>query len=256
MIGIISEYFDGLGKVLLKNLPHVVQGMVRSGSSSVWAMARTMSQDNGQTFKANEKRINRVLQAEDFQVNDFMWRKYVNLLTDSLTERDLIKAGKDILIKVDYTSDTDEFLILMASVDFGGRSVPLYFSMRSYPQKKGQFDQKKMEEAFIKELRHLLPKKYTYTIVADRGFGNDRFAQLCSKNGFNYVLRISDNLNIQIGDNKLNLKSFDGKNTEFVAYVKAWKREANFEIITKDGSTWFLFSSFPVGHQYSEIYQK
>ncbi|GHT91405.1 hypothetical protein FACS1894122_03790 [Alphaproteobacteria bacterium] len=34
---------------------------------------------------------------------------------DSLTERDLMKTGKDILIMVDYASDTDEFLILMAN---------------------------------------------------------------------------------------------------------------------------------------------
>ena len=32
--------------------------------------------------------------------------------------------------------------------------------------------QKKMEEAFLKQLRHLLSRKYKYTIVADRGFGH------------------------------------------------------------------------------------
>lgn len=80
----------------------------------------------------------------------------------------------------------------MARVDFGGGSVPLYFSMRSYPKRKGQSDQKTLERAFLKELRHLLSKKYSYTIVADRGFGNDRFAQLCHENGFNFVLRICE----------------------------------------------------------------
>ncbi len=42
----------------------------------------------------------------------------------------------------------------------------------------------KMEEAFIKGLRHVLSKKYSYVIVADRGFGNNRFANLCKENNF------------------------------------------------------------------------
>ncbi|GHT98837.1 hypothetical protein FACS1894126_4690 [Alphaproteobacteria bacterium] len=125
------------------------------------------------------------------------------------------------MIKVDFTTDTDEFLILMASVDFGGRSVPLYFSMRSYPKRKGQNDQKKMEKAFLKQLRHLLSKKYTYTIVADRGFGNDKFATLCLENDFDYVLRKCDNLNIEVDGNRLNLKDFSGETRKFKAYVPA-----------------------------------
>lgn len=47
-------------------------------------------------------------------------------------ERNILKIEDNIQINVDCTSDTDEFLILMASVHFEGRSVPLYFSMRNY----------------------------------------------------------------------------------------------------------------------------
>jgi hypothetical protein len=256
MVNIISEYFGGFGKVFSKNLSSVTRGLMRSESAGVAAIARCLTQENGQSFKANEKRVNRFLQNEDFQVDDALWRKYINILFDSLIERGLLKAGDEILIKVDYTTDTDEFLILMASVDFGGRSVPLYFSMRSYPKRKGQSDQKKMERAFMKELRHVLSKKYTYAIVADRGFGNDRFAQLCKENGFDYVLRICENLNIRIGDTMLNLKDFLGKNTKFRAYVPAWNREANFEIKTENKSTWFLFSSLSPEKEFSEIYKK
>jgi len=196
------------------------------------------------------------LQDSDFQINDNLFRKYINLLFDVMTERGLLKIGDNVLIKVDFTTDTNEFLILMASVDFGGRSVPLYFSMRAYPKSKGQNDQKKMEKAFLRELRHLLSKKYTYTIVADRGFGNNRFAQLCLEFGFNYVLRICENINICIDDNMLNLKDFSGQNTSFKAYVCTWNREANFEVKTENNSTWFIFSSLPLEENFSKIYAK
>jgi transposase len=194
------------------------------------------------------------LQDSDFQINDNLFRKYINLLFDALIERGLQKVGDNILIKVDYTTDTDDFLILMACVDFGGRSVPLYFSMRSYPKRKGQSDQKKMERAFLRELRHVLSKKYTYTIVADRGFGNDRFAQLCVEFGFDYVLRVRDNLNLTIKDNRFNLKDFLGQNKSFTAQVCAWNREVNFEVKTQNNATWF--SSLSLDENFSAIYQK
>ncbi|GHU13047.1 hypothetical protein FACS189449_07840 [Alphaproteobacteria bacterium] len=128
--------------------------------------------------------------------------------------------------------------------------------MRSYPKRKGQSNQKKMEKAFLKQLRHLLSKKYTYTIVADRGFGNNRFADLRLENGFDYVLRKCDNLNIEVNGNKLNLKDFSSKTRKFKAYVPAWKKEAIFEVKTKNDSTWFLFSSLSDDKSFSEIYEK
>ena len=104
-------------------------------------------------------------------------------------------------------------------------------------------------------MRHLLSKKYTYTIVADRGFGNDRIAQLCVKNGFNYVLRLCENLNIQKGGIDLNLQTFAGSNSLFKAYVPCWKKHMYFEIKTANKSTWFLMKSEEKMHA-SEIYEK
>lgn len=255
MQNILFLYFSGFGKVFLKNLCYVTLGMMRSGSASVWSIARALSHETNQTFKANEKRVNRYLQNEDFQINDELWRRYIKLLFNAMIERNLLKTKDNLLIRVDYTTDTDEFLILMASVDFGGRSVPLYFSMRSYPKRKGQSDQKALERAFLKELRHLLSKKYSYTIVADRGFGNDRFAQLCHENGFDFVLRICENLNLKIGDKCLNLKSLSGETKKFRAYVFSWDKEVNFEVKTENNSTWFLFYS-DKEFSASAIYQK
>jgi hypothetical protein len=253
---IISKYFYGLDNVFLHNFCVVVKGLMGAVSASVADISRSLAKINGKAFRTNEKLVNRLLQDLDFQINDNLFRRYINLLFDIIIERGLQKLGDNILIMVDYTTDTDDFLILMASVNFGGRSVPLYFSMRSYPKRKGQSDQKKMERAFLRELRHVLSKKYTYTIVADRGFGNDRFAQLCVEFGFDYVLRVCDNLNIKIENNQLNLKDFMGQNKSFTAHVCAWNKEANFEVKTQNNSTWFIFSSLPLDESFSAIYQK
>ncbi len=252
---ILCKYFEGINEITKTNLSFLVEGIIRCGTASPWHAARSMSVINDQSFKTNEKRANRLLQDNHFQIDDGLFRKYVNLLLDSMSERNLLKIGDNLQVNVDYTTDTDEFLILMASINFCGRAVPLYFSMRAYPKRKAQHNQKKLEASFIRALRHLLPKKYTYTIVSDRGFGNDRFAQLCLDKGFDYVLRLNENLNIRIGDKVCNLSDFDEKNAKFTAHVFTWKKEVHFEIHTENKSTWFLMLSKPAISG-KEIYEK
>jgi hypothetical protein len=255
MKDLISRYFSGINNVTINNLSFLVEGIVRSGAASPWHASRAMSAVNDQSFKTNEKRANRLLQDLHFQIDDELFRKYANLLFDAMSERNLLKVGDNLQINIDYTTDADDFLILMASVNFCGRAVPLYFSMRAYPKRKGQHNQKKHESSFIRALRHLLPKKYSYIIVSDRGFGNDRFARLCADKGFDYALRLNENLNIRIGDKAYNLSDFDGKNAKFSAYVLSWEKEVEFEVHTENKSTWFLMLSKSdiSGH---EIYKK
>ena len=242
---ILDEYFEGINEVTKHNLSFLVEGIMRSGTASPWHAARAMSASNDKSFKTNEKRVNRLLQDANFQLDDKMFRKYINLLFAIFEERNLLKEGDNLQINVDYTTDRDDFIILMASINFNGRAVPLYFSMRAYPKRKGQHDQKRLEASFIRALRHLLSKKYTYIIVADRGFGNDRLAQMCAESGFDYTLRINENLKIKVEDKACNLSSFKGKSTKFTTYVFTWERHVNFEIRTKDESTWFLMVSKP-----------
>ena len=243
MVGIstiIEEHFSGLKDTTLKNLSHVVEGIMRCGRASVWHAAQAMSAVNNQSFKTNEKRGNRLLQDANFQIDDSTFRKYIKILFKALRERKILRARDRIQINIDYTTDNDDFLILMSSIKFGSRAVPLYFSMRLYPKRKNQSNQKKMEASFLRALRHLLPKTYDYTIVADRGFGNQRFAKLCQENGFDFVLGINENLKIERDGKIENLEKYKGKNEKFKARVVSWDEEYFFEIRTKNGSTWFL----------------
>lgn len=240
---IFEKYFKSIKASNKRNLLFLVKGMMRSGTASPWHASQSMCVENDQSFKTNEKKANRLLRDPDFQINDSLFRKYMNLLFDVMQERGLLKEGDNIQINVDYTSDTDDFLILMASINFSGRAVPLYFSMRSYPKNKGQHDQKKLESSFMRELRHLLSKRYSYTIVADRGFGNDRFAELCIQNGFDFTLRIRDNLNIKVDGKACKLSDYAGKNIKIKAHVFAWEKDVDIEVCTEKGSSWFLLLS-------------
>jgi transposase len=121
----------------------------------------------------------------------------------------------------------------------------LYFTTRLYPKRKNILDLKKMEEAFIKGLRHILSKQYKYVIVADRGFGNERFARFCEENNFEYVLRVASNRKIKIDGEKevKKLQDFDQQNhRNLKCFVEAWEKTVTFEISTREDSTWFLLN--------------
>ena len=115
-----------------------------------------------------------------------------------LKERNHINDGQQIPLIIDYTTHTDKFLILSVAIPFAGRAIPVYCSMRVYPKKAGKINQVKMERAFLKALNSMLPRKYKYVLVADRGFGNSRFIKDCTDLGFDYLVRIREDWNVGI----------------------------------------------------------
>jgi hypothetical protein len=200
--------------------------------------------------------IYRFLQDSTFQIDDMFWRAHANMVFDFLTEQNGLKPGDNIAINIDYTTINDDFLILAATVNVGEeKDVLLYFTMRNYPKRKNQMNQKKMESSFFKGLRHLLCKKYTYTIVADRGFGNLRIINILETLGFTYVLRVNEDLKIEEGAKKSNLKLYKGKNAFINSHVKVWNKNVKFEIKTKNNSTWYIATNLDIPGV-SEIYEK
>jgi hypothetical protein len=222
MFGLIADRFRSISLPIAKRLEENVIAVMKSGGVNTYDMVRELSKSNNKSFKTNEMLLRRFLQNKNMQIDDEWWRKHINLIFDLLEERRLILGGDKIQINVDYTTSEDDFLILSASILISeDKSITLYFSVRNYPKKKDSMSQVKMEEAFIKRLRHILSKKYRYIITADRGFGNDRFMKLCEDNGFDFVLRLQRNLNI-IKDNTItNIKNIT-INNKFEAKVPSW----------------------------------
>jgi len=247
---IFSKYFSKNGKVFCNNMSLIIPALLRCGKANTALIAKEMSKFNNKDFHTNDTLLFRFLQSNKFQIDDSFWRMHVKMLFDFMKEQKLINCDDPIQVNVDFTSHEDNFLILSASMIINNKAVALYFTTRVYPKKKDRLDQIKMETAFIKGLRHVLSKQYKYTIVADRGFGNYRFASLCQTNNFDYVLRVKGDLNIKIQNptdeqkHIKKLKDLDRQNHQnFKCYVEAWKADVIFDINTAEGSTWFLLKS-------------
>ncbi len=256
--------FGKINQVIANNVLRAVEAMVLCSSSNTSKIARELSRIYGTSFKTNDVWLYRLLEHQNFQIDDNFWRCYIKTIFKILQEQGEIGNQNDkILINIDFTSDRDDFLILCASITLGDNAIPLYFSMRNYPRRKNQYDHKKMEIAFIKALRHILSDKYQYILVADRGFGNDRFIKYCTDNGFDVMIRIEPNMLVEVnevknsdGDEDSNSKG-GGNNKGIMTdvlkqdgvyncHIKSWQK--NFIIVrhSKEDKTWYLLTNISV----------
>ena len=115
--------------------------------------------------------------------------------------------------------------------------------MRNYPNHKEQCNHKKIESAFLKGLKHVLSKKYKDVIVADRGFGNQRFIELCEKTGFEYLIRGIPNLKIKYNNSKDILEKICDKNKIYEVEILKWCKTINVYRSSNEKGVWFLFSN-------------
>ena len=102
-----------------------------------------------------------------------------------------------------------------------------------------------------------MSKKFQYRIVANRGFGNQRFINLCQENNFEFVVRINSNFRVKdLENNQKNLQEFDKTNLKKLElYVNSWDQNIIIETCTNNDSTWFLVKSSAELNG-KEIYEK
>jgi hypothetical protein len=248
----IDKLFPKESKAFHSRLSRMVTGLLLSTSASTTQIAKAIQRIFGIQFEAAVRSIERLLKDNVFQFSDCLWRQYINAVLSHCEEANLLDSNNFLLINVDITSIEDKITVITASVTINQeKSIMLYISTRNYPKKSGRLNQKKMEKAFFNELRHLLPRKWRYAIVADRGFGHQRIIQLCEKHGFYYALRRTDDIKVVINDKKVSLQDLNDKQGDFKAYVPAWKGEYHFftysQTTEKEGktesSTWHIISN-------------
>jgi hypothetical protein len=240
----ISGNFERLDKRVSGRFLAVAEAMIYSSSCNSSAVIRQMNLLNGNSFHTNDNALYRFLSSDLFQVNDNFWRCYIKTIFSLIEEsQDFCNHRREVLIALDFTSDRDDFLILTASAVIGKDSVPIYFSMRNYPKRKNQMNQKKMELAFIKALRHILSDKYKYILLADRGFGNDRFVEYCTKNGFDLMIRLQPNMTIKANNKQGIMEDILSEDGVHSCYFKNWKKTYNVIRSTRENESWYIITN-------------
>jgi len=255
----LENIFSYLRKTARKNLSLVIVCLIQSESCQTPHIIRKMCQILGTKYETNQMKLLRFFDSTEFMVDDKLWRCYIKMIFQLLIERNYLKNGSQIAINVDFTTITDRFLILSASIPFFGRGIPLYFSMRNYPQKKRQINQALMERAFLRELWRLLPhENYTYVIVADRGFGNVRWMKDCLKFGFDYIVRTKENKYFQKVDEKGSKQKIKEVESATGGFPRIQLQSEEFETrlviseLDESKERWSIFTSLE-NRSYTEI---
>jgi transposase len=240
---ILKKHYAGLGVSLSKSFGKYVNGAISACSFSTHEIARHVSKATNHDFNTSEKGLYYLLNNNNFQIDDKYWRYHINMVFDLMTEQRLIKKSDKIYLQLDFTSNKDHFLILVASIILNNRSIPIYFTMRNYPKMSEKYNHKKMEMAFIKGLKHVLSKKYSYVIVSDRGFSNNRFISVLEENGFDYLIRMTPNMIVKSDMGEGLMDEICQLDKEYKVRIVNWKREANIYRCSNSKGSWHLISN-------------
>ena len=165
-----------------KTLAHIAAGAMRMKGVGVLALGRAM--EGPAIAKHRIKRVDRFLANEDlerFAISEALFN---------------ILRGEDRhpLVLVDWT-DRHAFEQLVLSIPRDGRSMPFHAitikSTKLGNESKGALI--RAEQEILRQLHAMCPAGVEPIIVADRGFGNERWISDVTKWGWRFVQRLSMN---------------------------------------------------------------
>lgn len=106
------------------------------------------------------------------------------------------KSRKVLTLALDATTLRDDFWILAITVSFNGRGIPIY--LRGWEGVNVNYDYWDRVRGVLTDLKELLPRRYRYEIVADRGFQGDAMFGMCKELGIDFIVRINDSYTVKL----------------------------------------------------------
>ncbi len=164
------------------SLTHATLGVLHSASLAIHAIGLGMAEARGVNSKHATKQVDRLLSNQGIGVWNLMalWVPFV------LGDR------KEIVVALDWTDhdSDDQSTIALNLITSHGRATPLLWKTVVKSQLAGHRND--YEDEVILRLAQVLPKGVGVTLLADRGFGDQKLYQLLATLGFDYVIRFRD----------------------------------------------------------------
>lgn len=157
-------------------------GVMHAAALGVHAIGRGLAAARGLADKHAIKQVDRCIGNENIDMNTVA----------SLWVAQVIGDRKEILVNLDWTEfDVDDQSMLVASLQTDhGRALPLLWKTVVKSELKGQRNDH--EDALMRRLREAVPQAVRVVIVADRGFGDQKFFTYLTELGFHYIIRIRE----------------------------------------------------------------
>ena len=169
------------------SLANATLGVIASASLAVHLVGQGLAHARGLLTKHAVKQVDRLLSNQGVEV----WALFAQWVPY------LVGARKQILVAMDWTEfDADGHSTLMLSLlTRHGRATPLVWLTVDKATLKGK--RNGYEDQVLNRLAEVLPPGVEVTIVADRGFGDQKlYALLEEQLGFGYIIRFRGNIKV------------------------------------------------------------
>lgn len=163
----------------LESITNAVVGVVNAVSLSIHAIGAGLADATGLNAKHAIKQVDRLLSNSALNV----WGLFAHWVPYVLASR------KEIVVALDWTEfDADgHSTIALYLVTSHGRATPLVWMSVRKAKLKGR--RNKFEDAVIGRLHDVLPPDVKVTLLADRGFGDQKLYQFLTELGFDFIIR-------------------------------------------------------------------
>jgi hypothetical protein len=172
------------------SLANGVIGVLHAAAASIHAIGQGLALARGLTPKHAVKQIDRLLSnAALFPfVLASSWVTFV------------LGARKEAVVVMDWTDfdDDDPVTCALHLVTLHGRATPLLWKTINKSELKGR--QHQIEDEVLERLQQIVPRDVHLTLLADRGFGDQRRYDHLESMGWDYVIRFRED--ILVTDNK------------------------------------------------------
>lgn len=180
---LLSELFEfDLHAKRVLSLSHATLGVIHSASLAVHTIGRALAMARGLQPRHAIKQVDRLLSNEGIDV----WQLFRQWVPFVLAER------TEAVVALDWTDfEPDDQCTLVASlVTSHGRTTPLIWKTHRKSELAGKRNE--WEDELLSYLRELVPPTVSVTILADRGFGDQKLYELLDHLGFAYVIRFRE----------------------------------------------------------------
>jgi hypothetical protein len=163
----------------IQSLTNAVVGVVNAVSLSIHAIGAGVAQASGLNAKHAIKQVDRLLSNSAISV----WALFAHWVPY------ILGATQEIVVALDWTDfDADgHSMIALYLVTAHGRATPLVWMSVKKSRLKGR--RNVYEDMVLLRFHEVLPPGVKVTVLADRGFGDQKLYRLLKDLGFDFVIR-------------------------------------------------------------------
>lgn len=170
---------DDMHAKRVASVTNAVVGVVHAASLSIHAIGLGLAAAAGRHTKHAIKQVDRLLSNAALDV----WALFAHWVPH------VVGAQSAIVVALDWTEfDADgHATIALSLVTSHGRATPLVWQTVPKAPLKGRRNQ--YEDAVLQRLHEVLPAGVHVTVLADRGFGDQKLYQFLTELGFDFIVR-------------------------------------------------------------------